>query len=165
MEMKREEMMVRRGVMRMVERGGVGVARGADPSAPVLCGAPLSAASGEGSTSGSLNSSHSALTQPACATTPTWCGCAASARWMTHHAACCRVGAEEQPNALEVALLARNVQRRGAVVLSLVGVSVGAEEQLGALELALLARNVQRRGSAPYRCVDGGLGRGELLEC
>ena len=53
------------------------------------------------------------------------------------------VGGEELGD-LEVALVARSEQRRGAVLLGLVDSRASLEKQPGALEVALLAREEQR---------------------
>ena len=60
----------------------------------------------------------------------------------------CRVGAEEQPNALDVALLARDVQRRGAVLLGLVDRRAGLRAGRGESKVADLLVDVlaDRRG-------------------
>jgi len=50
-----------------------------------------------------------------------------------------RAGLEEQPDDLEVAVLARDVQRREAVLIGLADRRIGHEEQLDALDVALLA--------------------------
>ena len=65
-----------------------------------------------------------------------------------------RAGLEEQPDNVEVAILARDVHWRGAVVLGLIERRVSAEQQPDALEVALLARDEQRRGAVVLGFVD-----------
>ena len=51
---------------------------------------------------------------------------------------------EEQLGGLEVSILARDEQRRGAIAAGLVGRCASVAQQPGDLEVALLARDVQR---------------------
>ena len=60
----------------------------------------------------------------------------------------CRVDLEKQPGALEVAVLARDDQRRGASGVGLVDRCASLEEQPGDLGVAVLARDEQRRRAA-----------------
>ena len=60
---------------------------------------------------------------------------------------CRRAGLEEQLGALEVAVLARDAQRRGALLLGLVDRCASSEKQPSDLEVAILARDEQRRGA------------------
>ena len=62
-----------------------------------------------------------------------------------------RASLEKQPDALVMALQARNVQRRAAFSVCLVSRCASLEEQPGALILALLARGIQRGSAAASR--------------